>query len=109
MTERKSQKGDHTNLVYRSAMATATSAGCEECGSPQHVAGPMWMGPLHDPEFVSRVLTSIEVDKEYYGTWPRMNGMLSIAQQELVDPFYFTSSRVCKSAHASTIPTKIVM
>lgn len=77
--EKTSSKGN-VNPIYRSSQGP-TSQGCEECGSPQHVAGPMWLGPIQDSEFAERVLKSIENDKESYRTWPRMNGMLTMAHE----------------------------
>lgn len=107
--EKPSKNGDFSNTVYRSAGGPKASADCEECGSPQHVAGPMWLGPIQDPTFVSRVLKSIEADKAHYGTYPRMNGMLTMAHDELPDPFYFTSNKIHGFAHTSAGPTKQVV
>ncbi|TXT03826.1 hypothetical protein VHUM_04347 [Vanrija humicola] len=107
--EKPSKNGDFTNTVYRSAGGPKASADCEECGSPQHVAGPMWLGPIQDPTFVSRVLKSIEADKDHYGTYPRMNGMLTMAHDELPDAFYFTSNKIHGFAHTSAGPTKQVV
>ncbi|KAH8927078.1 N2,N2-dimethylguanosine tRNA methyltransferase [Atractiella rhizophila] len=33
---------------------------CEECGAGFHVAGPMWTGRLHDPDFVQEVLETVK-------------------------------------------------
>ena len=41
----------------------------------------MWIGPLHDRDFASRALRSIEDDKDSYGTWTRMHGMLTVASE----------------------------
>jgi tRNA G26 N,N-dimethylase Trm1 len=39
----------------------------------------MWLAPIHDTPFVQRVLKSIEGQEKEYGTWTRINGMLSLA------------------------------
>jgi tRNA (guanine26-N2/guanine27-N2)-dimethyltransferase len=39
----------------------------------------MWLAPIHDVTFVHRVLKSIEGSEKDYGTWPRINGMLTLA------------------------------
>jgi tRNA (guanine26-N2/guanine27-N2)-dimethyltransferase len=39
----------------------------------------MWLAPIHDVKFVHRVLKSIEGSEKEYGTWPRINGMLTLA------------------------------
>ncbi len=40
----------------------------------------MWLGPIHDPEFVGKVLDGITGQEKEYGTWARMNGMLRLAR-----------------------------
>jgi tRNA (guanine26-N2/guanine27-N2)-dimethyltransferase len=78
--EKTTAKG-HTNIIYKSIKAPTAPQGCAECGMPHHIAGPMWLGPIHDPAFARRVLDSIEGEQDKYGTWPRMNGMLTLAEQ----------------------------
>lgn len=41
----------------------------------------MWSGPIHDPEFVAKVLTHLEGNQDHYGTAARMKGMLTVAQE----------------------------
>jgi len=41
----------------------------------------MWSGPIHDSEFITRVLEHLESNQEKYGTFPRMKGMLTVAQE----------------------------
>ena len=41
----------------------------------------MWNGPIHDKEFVSRVLDHVENNEDKYGTAPRMKGMLTVAKE----------------------------
>ena len=40
----------------------------------------MWLGPLHDGEFLDSLITTIEEEKLNYGTFPRMKGMLTMAR-----------------------------
>lgn len=79
------------------------------------IAGPMWSGPLHDKDFVGRVLQNLEASESNYGTATRMKGMLTIAKevcspaanlhvrslsyQELDVPFYFTPAQVSSAFH----------
>jgi tRNA (guanine26-N2/guanine27-N2)-dimethyltransferase len=108
INERQGSKGN-INLVYRSAANQAGPGTCTQCGSPQHLAGPMWLGPIQDSEFIQRVITNIDADKEFYGTWPRMHGMLSLAKEEIANPFYFTCNKIAGFAHATPPPTKVMM
>jgi tRNA G26 N,N-dimethylase Trm1 len=41
----------------------------------------MWSGPIHDSGFITRVLEHLESNQEKYGTFPRMKGMLTVAQE----------------------------
>jgi tRNA G26 N,N-dimethylase Trm1 len=47
----------------------------------------MWSGPIHDTEFVTRVLEHLELDKKEYGTAVRMRGMLTVAKEVSNDLF----------------------
>jgi hypothetical protein len=84
----------------------------------EQIAGPMWSGQLHDPDFIGKVLEHLESSKDQYGTAARMKGMLTVAQevrnsfisfslhthhrQELQTAFYFTPSRVSSHFHCRT-------
>jgi len=54
----------------------------------------MWSGPLHDREFVKEVLDLVNANPTSFGTTPRMQGMLTVASEELDVPFYFTPAKV---------------
>lgn len=41
----------------------------------------MWSGPVHNPEFVSKVLEHLNGNVDSYGTSTRMRGMLTVAQE----------------------------
>ena len=87
----------------------------------------MWLGPIHDSEFAGRVLKSIENDKEHYGTWARMQGMLTLAEsvglcfmtqllvpltaamQEIPEPFYFTLNRIASHFHSISPPSSMAV
>ena len=56
---------------------------CEHCGFREHIAGPMWAGELHSPEFCQNLLETIEgADMEVYSTTQRIRGMVSTALNE---------------------------
>lgn len=44
------------------------------------VAGPMWLGPIHSPEFCAAVVESVDRDRENYTTHARIKGMVSVAR-----------------------------
>ncbi|KAF9870346.1 N2, N2-dimethylguanosine tRNA methyltransferase [Colletotrichum karsti] len=62
-----------------------TDSHCKHCGSTQHIAGPMYGGPLHNAEFIERILDLIPtVDKSVYQTTTRIEGMLQTALEEYI-------------------------
>ncbi|KAF2644683.1 TRM-domain-containing protein [Massarina eburnea CBS 473.64] len=66
------------------ALAPSTNEHCEHCGFKTHLSGPMYGGPLHNVEFIKRVLAQLkEVDRETYPTMDRIEGMLHTAMEEI--------------------------
>ncbi|KAG7043912.1 N2 [Colletotrichum scovillei] len=60
-----------------------TDSHCRHCGSKMHIAGPMYSGPLHNAEFIQRILDVLPtVDKNVYQTTSRIEGMLQTALEE---------------------------
>ena len=41
----------------------------------------MWSGPLHNPDFVAKVIEHVDGNTKNYGTSTRMKGMLAVAQE----------------------------
>ena len=41
----------------------------------------MWSGPIHDSEFVGKVLEHVNTNDDHYGTSLRMKGMLTVAKE----------------------------
>lgn len=82
--EREAKNGDK---FYNHTLAQGPNATpfCEHCGFKTHLAGPMWGGPLHNPHFLSRVLGLLpSFDSKVYGTIPRIEGMLTLALNEML-------------------------
>ncbi|QRW00145.1 tRNA (guanine-N(2))-methyltransferase [Ceratobasidium sp. AG-Ba] len=98
----------NVNLSYKAQSGPPVGPECEECGFKFHLAGPMWCGPIHDPEFVSDVLKHVEEDPSKYGTATRMRGMLTVAGEELNTPFYFTPSRLSSFFHCNSPPLESI-
>jgi len=61
----------------------------------------MWSDRLHDPDFVGKILEHVQANEDKYGTVARMKGMLTVAKEELVEPFYFTPSKVAGFFHCT--------
>lgn len=72
---------------------------CKFCSGTYHLAGPMFGGALHNKEFVDEVLRINKEDHEglddTYGTRKRIEGMVTLASNELDDaPFYFSPNNI---------------
>lgn len=70
---------------YHYSFAQGPTAGphCAHCGLKTHLAGPMWAGPLHNPNFIQKTLDMLPgADKEIYQTTERIEGMLTTALEE---------------------------
>lgn len=108
MKEEKNKSGTGTFCKFGLSRAPTTDANCKECGFPMHLAGPMWAGPLHSPEFITRFLATLPpAANGTYATIPRITGMLQTALQEsaLDDaPFFFATTRLAKTLHCESPP-----
>ena len=107
MTERINDRSGNTTVLFKSHVGPPVPEKCPECGSPLHIAGPMWNGQIHDPQFVSRILEHLESDEDKYGTFTRMKGMLTVAK-EVGTPSHFcdidpTSDRKYKGAECTVL------
>ncbi|OAP59919.1 N2,N2-dimethylguanosine tRNA methyltransferase [Fonsecaea erecta] len=77
-----SKSGD-SFYKFSFAQAPSTNRNCEHCGSPMHLCGPMWSGPLHNPYFIEKMLEKARtLDKDTYVTVDRIEGMLTLALEE---------------------------
>lgn len=47
---------------------------CPECGRKFHLGGPIWSEPIHNQEFVQKVLEKVKQNSEQYKTSERMIG-----------------------------------
>ncbi|KIP09582.1 hypothetical protein PHLGIDRAFT_126174 [Phlebiopsis gigantea 11061_1 CR5-6] len=94
-----SAKTGDTNYHYKVNTGPPVSDKCPECNSIFHLAGPMWSGPLHDKNFIGKVLDHVEANSDKYGTSPRMKGMLTVAKEELDSVFFFSPGHLAGTFH----------
>jgi tRNA (guanine26-N2/guanine27-N2)-dimethyltransferase len=81
----KSGKGHFWKHVF--GMAPVASENCSHCGMKTHMAGPMFAGPIHSPEFIKKILNALpDVSKDAYQTTNRIEGMLTVALEETLPP-----------------------
>ncbi|XP_026481589.1 probable tRNA (guanine(26)-N(2))-dimethyltransferase [Ctenocephalides felis] len=77
---------------------------CDHCGSKYHTGGPVWINPLHDQTFVRKLLRHCESFGTKYATHLRMQGVLSVVNEEIDTPLYYTLEKLCSTLHIETIP-----
>jgi tRNA (guanine26-N2/guanine27-N2)-dimethyltransferase len=77
------KSGTGTFYKHVFSLAPSTSEYCDHCGSKTHMAGPMYAGPIHSPDFIQRILDNLpNVSRDTYGTTERIEGMLNLALEE---------------------------
>lgn len=98
ITERENKRNPlKTQLKYSVAQGPPVDQKCRFCQGTYHLAGPMYGGPLHNHEFIEEVLriNREEHGDEIYGTRKRIEGMVTLAKNEILDaPFYFRPNHV---------------
>lgn len=81
----KTAKNGDTIYKFSLAQGPCTSQFCPHCNFKTHLSGPMWGGPIHNPDFIQRILDLLpSLSSETYATIPRIEGMLSVALDESV-------------------------
>lgn len=66
------------------------------------MGGPIWNGPIHDQNFVNKMLLSKVIND--LGTSKRLTGLLSLIREELDVPFYYNTAKLSSALQVSTIP-----
>jgi len=94
---------------------------CGETGGPFKVAGPCWLGPLHDLEVVEEAVRRLELPSNEGTTKSEKNpivhpfarsaplhGLLTSVTEELPDvPLYYTVPNLCKTVRCEAVPLKL--
>lgn len=106
-SEIENEKTGKMNVKCGSASGPPTDRSCAQCGGSFHVGGPMWLGPLHDPDFCDEMISNL--DKHTFGTAARIRGMVSTARdvrekltQELESLFYFHPAKIAGLFHCAS-------
>lgn len=108
--ERQTKKGNKFTK-FSLAQGPPVDRHCSYCGSVHHIVGPMYGGPLHNRDFIERVLRINKEDHkdDVYGTRKRIEGMLTLAKNEITAPFYFTPNSVSSILKFQVPPLKSVV
>ncbi|XP_031417784.1 tRNA (guanine(26)-N(2))-dimethyltransferase isoform X2 [Clupea harengus] len=91
------------NMKYSAAIGPPVGTSCEHCGQRHQLGGPIWADPIHDIEFVQKVLSAVSTNPSRFGTSKRIEGMLSMMTEELPDvPLYYALDHLCSTVHCNT-------
>ncbi|RAL09958.1 tRNA (guanine26-N2)-dimethyltransferase [Aspergillus homomorphus CBS 101889] len=82
-TKQKLDKQGKPFTHFGFAQGPTSDSRCEHCGSKMHVGGPLWAGPLHNPQYIQNILNMLpKLDQNIYHTVDRIEGMLTTALEE---------------------------
>ncbi|KAM9792307.1 tRNA (guanine(26)-N(2))-dimethyltransferase [Neosynchiropus ocellatus] len=100
---RRTVSGKHTK--YSPATGPPVGPSCEHCEQRHQLGGPIWAEPIHDFDFVQKVLSAVSGNPERFGTSKRIQGVLSMVTEELEDaPLYYTADSLSSTIHCNTPP-----
>ena len=98
-------QADPNKVKFQTTLGPPTNENCRHCDNKLRLAGPMWAGPLHSPPFTrSAISIANDLDSSIYGTKSRIIGMLTLANEELPDPFFYSISHLAKCLRSSCPP-----
>ncbi|HJH31082.1 MAG TPA: tRNA (guanine(26)-N(2))-dimethyltransferase [Methanosarcinaceae archaeon] len=80
---------------------------CPVCGTTTGIAGPLWLGQLHEVKFCDEVL--LELEKRSLNTQKKAMGIITLCRDELKIPMFYDQHVICKrlGISASTIGSLI--
>lgn len=88
----------------------AIDSECPVCASRLQMCGPIWNGSLHENEFLAKLISEVKHSNEaVYKSKARLTGMLSVAQEELHLPLYFSIPEICHVAKCPQPPMNAFM
>uniref|UniRef100_A0A2K5JYM6 tRNA (guanine(26)-N(2))-dimethyltransferase n=1 Tax=Colobus angolensis palliatus TaxID=336983 RepID=A0A2K5JYM6_COLAP len=90
-------------VKFSAACGPPVSPECEHCGQRHQLGGPVWAEPIHDLDFVGRVLEAVSANPGRFHTSERIRGVLSVITEELPDvPLYYTLDQLSSTIHCNT-------
>ncbi|KAF0989372.1 LOW QUALITY PROTEIN: hypothetical protein HZS_3115 [Henneguya salminicola] len=92
--------------VYQAANAPIGYSMCPICSSNCKIGGPVWSDSIHNFDFISLCIKEVKANKSIYGTFRRIEGLLSVIGEELPDtPFYYVPDDMFSVIRSSTPPS----
>lgn len=85
---------------WKFGLAVHMEEKCPVCGNATSLAGPLWLGRLHDREFCEQVLDEV-VKREFRG----VEKLIAACRDELDVPMHYDYHKLCKSLGITAMPT----
>uniref|UniRef100_A0A8B9KRL8 tRNA (guanine(26)-N(2))-dimethyltransferase n=1 Tax=Astyanax mexicanus TaxID=7994 RepID=A0A8B9KRL8_ASTMX len=94
-------QGKH--MKFSAATGPPVGMNCDHCGQRHQLGGPVWAEPIHNLEFVQKVLAAVSGNPSRFGTSKRIEGVLSMVTEELQDiPLYYVLDQLSSTVHCNT-------
>lgn len=85
---------------WKHGLAVHIKEECSVCGQTRSMAGPLWLGRLHDSDFCGKLLC--ELEKRGFKEALKL---ISACRDELDIPMHYDYHRLCKSLGITAMPT----
>lgn len=85
---------------WKSGLAVHLPEICPVCGQKTSLAGPMWLGRLHEKEFCGQVLDEVK-KRDFKGA----GKLITLCRDELDVPMHYDYHRICKWLGITAMPT----
>lgn len=85
---------------WKHGLAVHIEEKCPVCGHRTSLAGPLWLGRLHDREFCEQVLDDVSKRK-----FKGIEKLISTCREELEIPMHYDIHKVCKSLGITAMST----
>ncbi|MDP3103399.1 MAG: tRNA (guanine(10)-N(2))-dimethyltransferase, partial [Candidatus Methanoperedens sp.] len=85
---------------WKFGLAVHMEEKCPVCGHATSLAGPLWLGRLHDREFCGQVLDEVR-KREFKGA----EKLIAACRDELDVPMHYDYHKLCKSLGITAMPT----
>lgn len=86
--------------VWKYGLAVPMPDKCSVCGHSTSLAGPLWMGKLHDGDFCGKVLDEA-VKRDFISA----KKLITACRDELDTPLHYDYHKICKSLGITAMPT----
>lgn len=83
------QPGKNDTYKFIPSRGPPVGKNCEHCGFQHQMGGPIYLGPLHDTDFVDKIISRAAAESEKFNTANRIEGMLSVVSEEIEVPLYY--------------------